>query len=141
MSPNKIKKYIVLILVVVVLAIASFAYLDNMSKDRNASDSSFILIDEKISKDKKLKLITYKLDIGALGYSRIYWAVVPQQYRDLNLRSFELPDGYKGIGWTDRNQLLVEEWVPYYHIERQFKLNDGELYKGAQIKIISNTKR
>lgn len=88
-----------------------------------------------------MKLITYKFDIGALGYSRIFWAVVPHEYSDINLRSYELPDGYKGIGWTERNELLIEEWKPYYFIEREFELNDGEFYKGAQIKITKNTKR
>ena len=86
-------------------------------------------------------MITYKFDIGALGYSRIFWAIVPLEYHDLNLTIFELPDGYKGIDWSNNNELLVEKWEPYYNIEREIKLNNGAFFKGALIKIISETKR
>lgn len=121
--------------------IGSFAYFIQKADKRKASGRTFILIDEKVSKDSKYKLISYKFDIGALGYSRIFWAVVPYQYHDLDLRSFELPDGYKGIGWSDNNELLAEEWKPYYHIERDYELSDGDFYKGVHVKIISHFKR
>jgi hypothetical protein len=140
MSASK-RKYIYPVLIVVAIAISSFVYFVQKANERKASDRTFILIDEKVSNDSKYKLISYKFDTGALGYSRIFWAVVPYQYHDLDLRSFELPDGYKGIGWSGKNELQAEEWKPYYHIERDFKLSNGDLYKGVHVKIISHLKR
>jgi hypothetical protein len=135
MKPKNHKKYIFIFLSIAFLVTGSFLLFASRTDSRKVTDDDFILIDEKISNNEKLKLITYKYDIGTLGYSRVFWAVVPHEYGDLNLSLFELPDGYKGVGWTNKNELIIEKWEPYYKVERAFELNDSDFYNGVRIKI------
>jgi len=103
-----------------------------------ASDKAFILIEEKISNNKTHKLITFKFHITGLGYSRIYWAIIPANYivyERLDLSDYLLPEGYMGIGWSKDNELVIEEWRPYYYMGRNRNLKNGDIFKGVKIKL------
>jgi len=49
-------------------------------------------------------------NIGALGYSRTWWAVTPARFEGLDLTPYEMPYGYMAVAWSPANELLVESW-------------------------------
>lgn len=101
------------------------------------TDPDFVLLDEIPSKDKAHVLLIYNYDTGALGYSRVFWAVVPAEHRALNLNNYRLPDGYKGVGWTSSSELIVQQWEPYYYIENYRNIKNGDTYLGVKVKLIA----
>ena len=93
--------------------------------DHFISDSTFVLLNDSKSPDGTKKFFQYCFDIGALGYTRVFWAVTPIRDTSLDLSKGLLPDGYKIIGWTDSNQLLIEKWTPYYYKSDSVELKSG----------------
>ncbi len=104
---------------------------------RKVTDADFALLEKEISPDQKHIALSYQYDQGALGYSRVWWAVVPQNFEDLNLAKFELPDGYKAVAWEkDNGHLIVVRWEPYYARDEQVDLSTGDTFHGVHIRII-----
>lgn len=62
--------------------------------ERRATDEHFILLGNEVAPDGKSRIIVYQYDTGAFGYSRVWWAITPESFQELNLVKFELPDGY-----------------------------------------------
>ena len=130
----KILKWSLIIFLAVIISVAILITIsDNVPI--YSTDSDFHLIKELPSKDNKHKIISYNFDTGALGYSRVFWAIVPKDYSKFNLRNHHLPDGYKAIGWTEKNYVIISEWEPYYYIERSRDLKDDEIINGIRIKL------
>jgi hypothetical protein len=102
------------------------------------SEKTFLLIEEKKSNTGKYTLLIYKFHIAGLGYTRIYWAVLPcghvgREREDLS--AYELPEGYMGIGWSENDELVIEEWRPYYFMGRNTVLKTGDMFKGVRIRL------
>lgn len=100
-------------------------------------DPEFILNAVNQSPDKKHRIVEYQFDHGAFGESRIFWAVVPAIIDDSDLTRYLLPDGYKGIGWTHKNELMVQKWEPNYYKEQVVNLRSGDVFKNVPIIILS----
>jgi hypothetical protein len=66
-------------------------------------DKSFYLLSDSIAPNGEFKYLEYQFDHGAHGYSRVFWAVISANEKDLDLSEFILPDGYKSVGWTNNN--------------------------------------
>ncbi len=131
----KILKWVLVfssVMFVVTLAI----YLVSSDPPIYSTDSNFRLISEVESRDDNFKIIEYNFDTGAFGYSRNFWAIVPKEHSDINLRNYQLPDGYKAIGWTSQNQAKIISWDPYYRVERSKDLESGEMINGVQIVLL-----
>src|SRR5437773_12462978 len=80
------------------------------SSARRSTDPDFILRVNSMSPNGELRLLEYQYDIGALGYSRTWWAVTPPRFEGLDLTPYEMPYGYMAVGWSPANELLVESW-------------------------------
>jgi hypothetical protein len=97
------------------------------------TDEDFVLISDKESPNKKFIITEYQFDIGALGYSRVFWAIVPNNRDNVNLSNYLLPDGYKAAGWTDHNEAIIEKWEPYYYKSKIVELKSGDLFNGVKL--------
>jgi hypothetical protein len=103
---------------------------------RRSSDADFHLLEEVLSPDGTHVLLTYNYDIGATGYSRVWWAVVPRAYGGLNLAHYELPDAWRATGWSPSGEILVEKWVPYYYPDGDYSFETGDLFHGVTIRVV-----
>lgn len=121
------------------------------SASRRSTDRDFVLVTDTLAPDGKARLLEYQYDIGALGYSRTWWAVTPAGFEGLNLADYELPYGYKAVGWSPAGELLVESWTPYYYSDctwafGRFKfevcttptLTSGDLFHGVRVVVTSH---
>ena len=90
-------------------------------------------------------------NIGALGYSRTWWAVTPPRFEGLDLTPYEMPYGYMAVGWSPANELLVESWKPYYYSDCTVAfsgftmqlctpptLSTGDLFQGARVVVTAH---
>jgi hypothetical protein len=99
--------------------------------------ADFVLISEAISPNKTHKYYEYQFDNGGFGYSKVFWSVIKHNNDTSNLEHGRIPDGYKIIGWTNENELILEQWKPYYDI-KQTELKNGMEINGVKIKIVNH---
>ena len=102
---------------------------------RRSTDPAFVLLESEPSPDGLHVRLAYRFDIGATGYSRVWWAVVPADHAGINLVEHELPAGFKARGWTGSGSLIVEAWDPYYFHDRRVELKSGDTVHGVRILI------
>ena len=108
----------------------------NEKEKQFISKDEFILIEEKISPNKNYKIIQYQFDQGALGESRIFWAILPNPFDEKKaLNNYIIPDGYKALSWTNKNEAIIEKWVPYYYKDQEIDLKTGDVLNGVLIRI------
>ncbi|MDO1451866.1 hypothetical protein Q0590_36695 [Rhodocytophaga aerolata] len=107
-------------------------------KGHYLTDKDFVLISDSTSPDKKFIIVEYQFDHGGHGYSRLFWAITPLDYKTLDLSDYKLPDGYKAKGWNEDNSVLIEKWEPYYYKQESVNLKSGDVYKGISIRIIND---
>jgi len=124
------------------------------SSARRSTDPDFILRVNSMSPNGELRLLEYQYDIGALGYSRTWWAVTPPRFEGLDLTPYEMPYGYMAVGWSPANELLVERWKPDYYsnctlafsgITMQLctppTLSTGDLFQGVRVVVTAHKER
>jgi len=74
------------LLPIVLLLAFSITACDIFDKEeRRVTDDAFIMMEDIVSPDRQHRILVYQYDTGAFGYSRVWWAVTPNEYRDLNL--------------------------------------------------------
>src|SRR5262245_38047126 len=103
---------------------------------RRVSDADINILEKVVSPDAQHTLLIYNFDIGALGYSRTWWAVVPASHGSLNLVNYELPDTWRAVGWSSAGELLVQKWKPYYNEDRRHNFVTGEMFHGVSIRVV-----
>ena len=108
---------------------------------KHVSDSDFVLVTREPSPGGRSTLLVYKYNTGALGYSRLWWAVTPSSYDGLDLSDYELPDSYEAIGWSSSGELLVRKWHPYYYLQGDTTLTTGESLHGVVVRVVEDTSR
>jgi hypothetical protein len=106
---------------------------------RRVSDPGFILVKREPSPDNRFALLIYKYDTGALGYSRLWWAVTPSSYDSIDLSEYELPDSYKAVGWSSSGELLVSKWHPHYYPQGDTTLTTGEFLHGLVVRVVEGS--
>ena len=105
--------------------------------EHNLDDASFVTLNKRVSPNKNYTLYEYQFDNGGFGYSRAYWSVIKNGPWERSLEKGLLPDGYKAIGWTATNELVIGKWVPYYDIEKEVELSNKDMINGVSLKIKS----
>jgi hypothetical protein len=121
---------------VALLLMATTVYASGCGEARRSTDPDLVLQEEHPSPDGRFVLLVYKVDHGALGYSRLWWAVAPARYQGVNLVRYELPDGYRGVGWAATGELQVRAWTPYYFKETSRELNSGDVFAGVKVQVL-----
>ena|ERR1051325_6434963 len=108
----------------------------NQREKQYLTDRNFIKLDEKISNDKKHKITEYYFDIGALGFSRVFWAILPLPFEENEpLNDYIIPDGYKAISWTNLDEVILEKWQPYYYKDKEIELKTGDTFNDTKVMI------
>ncbi len=95
------------------------------------------MLKEQISPDGKYKMLEYRFDHGGFGYSRIFWAIMPQSTLSGNINKYILPDGYKAVRWSESGEALLEQWEPYYYKEDNVEYVTGDKFQDVTIKLIN----
>ena len=108
-------------------------------EERRVTDDAFIMMENMPSPDGQHRILVYQYDTGAFGYSRVWWAITPNEYRNLNLADYEIPDGYKIVGWSNEGESLVSKWEPYYYRQKLGELNTGDLFKGVKVRLVQKS--
>ena len=135
------KKWILIISGIVLIGIVAIGIKINSDFDKvseafhsehSLKDSSFVLISESISPNKKHKYYEYQFDNGGFGYSRVFWSVNVNNENKSDLKKGLIPDGFKIKGWTTENELILEKWNPYYKIKKT-ELKSGTKMNGVKI--------
>ena len=130
------KKLILIIVGIILIGIVGIGIKINSDFDKVAEafhsehslkDASFVLISESISPNKKHKYYEYQFDNGGFGYSRVFWSVVENNENTSDLEKGLIPDGFKIVGWTNENELILKKWEPYYEVKKT------ELKKGIEL--------
>ena len=125
------------LLTTVLLLVFSITACDIFDKEeRRVTDDAFIMMENTPSPDGQHRILVYQYDTGAFGYSRVWWAITPDEYRDLNLVDYEIPDGYKTVGWSNEGESLVIKWEPYYYRQKLGELNTGDVFKGVKVRLV-----
>ena len=105
-------------------------------KKQFLSDKDIIILEEKISADKKHKIISYNFDLGAIGDSRVYWAIIPSNFdKKEPLNEYVIPDGYKAIDWNIKNEVVIEKWTPNYYKDDEVELKSGDEINGVIVEV------
>jgi hypothetical protein len=120
----------------VVVALAAAVAVSGCGDARRSTDETFVLLARHPSPDGMSVFLVYQYDNGALGYSRVWWAVVPADYTGINLVPLELPDGYEAVGWTPTGELKIRPWTPYYTTDRSRILRSGGEWCGTKIELL-----
>jgi hypothetical protein len=139
----KRKKTVILYALLLSVSVTAFMMPDiiRSTEGWHITDDAIIIYRDEISPESTHRLISYQYDFGAAGETRLWWAVLPYECEGLDLRGYDLPDGYKAIAWSDKNELLVQKWDPYYYMSDTVELNTGDIFKGVRIKIVPDKSR
>jgi len=95
-----------------------------------------VILEEKISPDKKHKIVSFQMDLGAFDYSRVYWVIIPTNSdKSVPLDDYIIPDGYKAVDWNSKDEVIVEKWSPYYYRDVEVELRTGDKLNGVIVEI------
>jgi hypothetical protein len=108
----------------------------NAEKKQFLTDKNMVILEQKVSADRKHKIISYHFDLGAFDYSRMYWAIIPTNLdKNKPLNDYILPDGYKAVDWNAKDEAMVEKWTPYYYKNEEVKLQSGDEFNGVMVEL------
>lgn len=138
------KKWILIVIGIVLIGIVGIGIKINSDfnkvvkafhSEHSLKDASFVVISESISPNKKYKYYEYQFDNGGFGYSRVFWSVIENNENKHDLEKGLIPDGYKIVGWTNENELILKIWKPYYKIKKT-ELKSGIVLNGVKMTLI-----
>lgn len=138
---NRMKKWLLIIIGIVLIGIIGIGFKINSDFDKVAEafhsehslkDASFVLISDSISPNKKYKYYEYKFDNGGFGYSRVFWSVIENIENKSDLEKGLIPDGFKIVGWTNENELILKKCESYNGIKKT-ELIRGMEFNGVKI--------
>ena len=108
----------------------------NAEKKHFLTDKHIVILEEKIAADGKHKIVSYHFDLGAMDYSRMYWAIIPSNLdKNEPLNDYILPDGYKALDWNGKDEVVLVKWTPYYYIKEEVKLQSGDEFNGVMVEL------
>ncbi len=121
------KKWILIIIAIMLIGIVGIGFklnsdFDEVAKgfhsEHSLKEANFVLISDSVSPNKEYRYYEYQFDNGGFGYSRVFWSVIENNENESDLEKGLIPDGFKITGWTADNKLIIEEWKPYYEIQK-----------------------
>ncbi|MEP6262491.1 MAG: hypothetical protein ABJ092_13000 [Gillisia sp.] len=136
------KKWVLIIIGIILIGIIGIGYKLNSDFDKvteafhsehSLKEANFVLISDSVSPNKKYRYYEYQFDNGGLGYSRVFWSVIEDKENESDFEKGLIPDGLRITGWTADNELILEEWKPYYDIQKT------DLKSGVEINGVKTT--
>jgi hypothetical protein len=108
----------------------------NSKPKQYLTDKDIVILEEKISHNKKHKIISYVFDLGAYGDSRVYWAIIPTNFDKTEpINEYIIPDGYKATDWNFADEAILKKWTPYYYKDEEIELKSGDKFENVIIEI------
>ena len=104
-----------------------------LNSEHSLNEPNLIILTDSISPNKEYKYYEYQFDKGGLGYSRIFWSVIKIDENENDLGKGLIPEGYKIIGWNEKNELNLREWNPTSELKTVSKLKNGTIINGIKI--------
>lgn len=139
------KKWILVIISIILLGIIGIGIKINsdlnelvevFNSEHSLNEPNLIILSNSISPNKKYKYYEYQFDKGGLGYSRIFWSVIENGKKENDLGKGLIPEGFKIIGWNEKNELLLREWNPTSELKTVSELQSGTIINGMKINIV-----
>lgn len=139
------KKWILIIVGIVLIGIIGIGIkinsdLDDVGEAFNSEHSlnepNLIILSDSISPNKKHKYYEYQFDKGGLGYSRVFWSVIENGKKENDLGKGLIPQGFKIIGWNEKDELLLREWNPTSKLKTVSELQSGTIINGMKINVV-----
>jgi hypothetical protein len=119
--------------IIIILIILFFISCDQKEK-QYLTDKTLIVLEEITSNNKENKIIKYVFDLGAIGDSRVFWAIIPTKFdKQEPINDFIIPDGYKAIGWTNKDEIILEKWEPYYYKNEIIEYKNGDKFNNLTL--------
>ncbi len=106
------------------------------NSEHSLNEPNLIILSDSISPNKKYKYYEYQFDKGGLGYSRIFWSAIENDKKENDLGKGLIPQGFKIIGWNEKNELLLREWHPTSELKTVSELQSGTIINGMKINIV-----
>ena len=106
---------------------------ETLNSEHSLNEPNLIILSDSISPDEKYKYYEYQFDKGGLGYSRIFWSVIKKSENDLGKGL--IPEGYKIIGWNEKDELILKEWNPMSELRTVTELRNGTEINGIKMNI------
>ena len=106
------------------------------NSEHSLNEPNLIILSDSISPNKKYKYYEYQFDKGGLGYSRIFWSVIENGKKENDLGKGLIPEGFKIIGWNEKNELLLREWNPTSELKTVSELQSGTIINGMKINVV-----
>lgn len=103
--------------------------------EHSLSDPNIVPLRTVKAPNGKHEFYEYQFDNGGFGYSRVFWSVKTNDSTSVNLEKGLLPESYKIVDWTESNELLITKWTPYYTVDEEIELSDGDEINGVTIKL------
>lgn len=138
------KKWILIIVGIILVGIIGIGIKINsdlddvveaLNSEHSLNESDLIILSDSISPNKKYKYYEYQFDKGGLGYSRIFWSVIENNEKENDLGKGLIPQGYKIIGWNEKNELILSKWNPTSELKTVSELKNGTIINGMKINI------
>ncbi|WP_225037312.1 hypothetical protein [Winogradskyella sp. SM1960] len=105
------------------------------NSEHSLNEPNLIILVDSISPNKKYKYYEYQFDKGGLGYSRIFCSVIENSKKENDLGKGLIPQGFKIIGWNNKNELILREWNPTSELQTVSELKNGTIINGIKINI------
>ncbi|WP_271855902.1 hypothetical protein [Patiriisocius marinus] len=138
------KKWILIIIGIILIGIIGIGIKINsdlnelaevFNSEHSLNEPNLIILTDSISPNKKHKYYEYQFDKGGLGYSRIFWSVIENNKKENDLGKGLIPEGYKIVGWSDKNELILSKWNPTSELKTVSELKNGTIINGMKINI------
>ena len=138
------KKWILIIVGIILVGIIGIGIKINsdlddvveaLNSEHSLNESDLIILSDSISPNKKYKYYEYQFDKGGLGYSRIFWSVIENNEKENDLGKGLIPQGYKIIGWNEKNELILSKWNPTSELKTVSELKNGTIINEMKINI------
>ena len=139
------KKWILIIVGIILIGIIGIGIkinsdlddvVETFNSEYSLNEPNLIILSDSISPNKKYKYYEYQFDKGGLGYSRIFWSAIENDKMENDLGKGLIPQGFKIIGWNEKNELLLREWNPTSELKTVSELQSGTIINGMKINIV-----
>tara|TARA_Y100001934_G_C11662341_1_gene455072 strand:- start:57 stop:482 length:426 start_codon:yes stop_codon:yes gene_type:complete len=139
------KKWILIIVGIILIGIIGIGIkinsdlddvVETFNSEYSLNEPNLIILSDSISPNKKYKYYEYQFDKGGLGYSRIFWSAIENDKMENDLGKGLIPQGFKIIGWNEKNELLLKEWNPKSDLKTVSELQNGTIINGMKINIV-----
>jgi hypothetical protein len=120
---------------ILTLIIFTSCDLYDRKKEVYLTDKDYVENSREYSPDSSMLLISYSIDLGALGYGQTGTAILSLSDTTKNLREFTIPNTLTKVKWIDNKTISAHfDIIPSLRIGEKVELKDIEV-NGIEVKV------